>query len=163
MTLIYLPKNKIVAADYKIARAPSLTGIKSVSELAVQKIARFIFDATLLDSAGSANSATGTHGTGVFLPIGAIITRSWMQIKTAFTSTDSTATIAIKCNSAADAYAATAVSGAPGTTGFVTGIQDGTITHMVEMTAEREISVTVAVEALIAGRLVGFIEYAIGE
>lgn len=162
MTTIYLPKNKMLVADVHIARAPS-GGIKSESKLMVQKIARFIFDASMTDSAGAANSAVGTHGTGVFLPIGAVITRTWFQVKTAFTSTDSTATLAIKCNSAGDAYAATAVSGAPGTTGFVTGIQDGTITHMISMTAEREVSVAVAVEALLVGRLIGFIEYSIGE
>jgi hypothetical protein len=163
MTTIYLPKNKILVADIKIARAPSADGIKSEAGLGVHKIARFIFDAALNDSAGVSNTTVATHGTGVFLPINAIILRSWYQVKTPFTSTDSTATIAFKANSAGDMLAAVAVSGNPGTAAIYTGIQDYTVTHMIEMTAEREISVAVAVEALTAGRLIGFVEYCIGE
>lgn len=163
MSKDYQPQIKTVRAQFEVSRAPSVDGLRSEKGLFTQYVARAIFDTAGVDSAGVSNKTVAAHGTGVFLPIGAILTRSYWFVKTAFTSVDSTATIAAKANSTADIYAATAVSGALGSTGFTTGIQDGTVTHMVSLTAERELVVSVAVEALTAGRAVLFVEYAIGE
>ena len=147
-------------ADYQIQRGAP----KSESGLVAQKKFKAIFDFSLKDSAGAANSAVGAHGMGVYLPKGAVITRAWYQVKTALTSAASTATVAVSAEGANDLKTATAVSDATlGTTGFKEGIADGTAAHFVALTAEREITVTIAVQALTAGRLVIFGEYALGE
>lgn len=149
---------KQAAPDFKLKRG----SIKTESGLYVQREAKAIFDTALLDSAGVSNKTVAAHGLGVFLPIGAIITKAYWQVKIAFTSVDSTATIALKAQSTADLYAATAVSGAPGTAGFLAGVPDGTITHMISLTAERELVATVGVEALTAGQAILVVEYTMG-
>ena len=149
-----------VRPDYQINRGP----IKSESGLSVQKFARAFFDFSALDSAGVANSAIGAHGTGVFLPNKAVIVQSWYQVVTGFTSGTNLGTIALAANAANDIKTATVVSNAAYVTpGIVTGVSDGAVANMKSMTAERELTATVAVETLTAGRLVLFVEYYIGE
>lgn len=154
-------KNTIeVRADYQVTRTP----IKSESGLVVQKKARVIFDYSGKDTAGANNSAIGTHGTGVYLPSKAVVTRAWYEVVSAFTSAASTATVALQAEGANDIKTATAVSDATlGTTGFKEGVPDGTAAKFVQATQEREIKVVTAVQTLTAGRLVLLLEYAIGE
>lgn len=150
-----------VRPDYQVKRG----AVKSESGLVVQKKARVIFDSAGTDSSGAANSAIGSHGTGVFLPTKAIITRVYWENVTGFTSAANTATIAITANSAGDLKAATAVSNAAYSTSgtFADGVQGGAAANFVQCSAEREIVLTVAVQALTAGRLVLWVEYAQGE
>jgi hypothetical protein len=148
-----------VAPDFQIRRG----AVKNESGLTVQKKAKIIFDFSALDSAGVANSAIGTHGSGVFLPTKAIITRAYWQINTGFTSASNTATIAINSNGAGDIKAATIVSNAAYVAaGFQDGVPTGAASAFIACTAEREITFTVATQALTAGKLTLFIEYAIG-
>ena len=161
MVRIHLPTAKYTLADITFSRQKN--GLKSESGMLAQRVARFVFDYSANDSAGVANSAIGTHGTGVFLPIGAKVTRVWYQVKTGFTSAGSTATLAFQANAAGDLLAAVAVSGNPGTPGVYAGIPDDTVTNIKTCTAERELSVAVAVQVLTAGRLIGFCEFVIGE
>lgn len=161
MVRIHLPNAKYTLAEVTFARQKS--GIKSESGMLAQRVARFVFDSAGNDSSGVSNSTIATHGTGVFLPIGAKITRVWYQVKTGFTSAGSTATLAFQANAAGDLLAAVAVSGNPGTPGIYAGIPDDTVSNIKTCTAEREISVAVAVQVLTAGRLVGFAEFVIDE
>ena len=159
MSEIVLPV-KVTAIDFHVKRGP----IKSSSGLRVHKVAHAIYDTALTDSAGVSNKTVAAHGLGVFLPAKAIIVRSWFQTITGFTSAASTATVAISMESAGDIFAALACSdGKLSGAGFVTGIQDGTITHMVSATVERELVATVAVQAFTAGKLKLFVEYVQGE
>lgn len=134
----------------------------AASGLSASYRATVIFDTSTTDRTGVSNKTVAAHPQGVFLPLGAVISKVQFQVKTAFTSVDSTATIAFTAQTAADCYAATAVSGNPGTTGFYAGIPDGTVTHMISLTAEREINVTVGVEALTAGKALIIVDYFIG-
>lgn len=149
---------KQVAYDFQLRRG----SIKTESGLMLAREAKAIFDTSLNDSSGVSNKTVASHGLGVFLPIGAIIKQAYFQVKIAFTSVDSTATIAAKAQSTADLYAATAVSGAPGSTGFIAGIPDNTVTHMISLTAERELTIAVGVEALTAGQAILVVEYTMG-
>jgi hypothetical protein len=149
---------KQVAPEWQLKRG----AVKTETALISQKQASAIFDSAALDSAGVANSAVGAHGLGIFLPLGAVITKAYFQVKTAFTSAASTATIAIKAQSANDIYTATAVSGAMGSTGFIAGVQDGTVGNMLSLTAERELTISVAVQALTAGKGILVVEYSQG-
>lgn len=122
-------------------------------------LARATFDAT-------AGKAIGSHGLGVTLPDNAIITRSWYEVLTTFTSATDAGTIALSVpvNDVAGIKAAVAISNGanPWDAGIVEGIQDGTAAAFsVKTTAVRELTADVAVEALTAGVLVLFCEYVI--
>jgi len=124
-------------------------------------LARATFDAT-------AGKAIGSHGLGVSLPDNAIITRSWYEVITTFTSATDAGTIAlgIPTDDVAGIKAAVAISDGtnPWDAGIVEGIQDGTAAAFsVKTTAVRELTADVAVEALTAGKLVLFCEYVISE
>lgn len=149
---------KFVSPEFQGKRG----ALKTEAGLIVNFTAKAIFDTAGTDSSGASNKTVASHGLGVWLPIGAIIQRMYWQVKTAFTSTNSTSTIAFQAESAGDLYAATAVSGAPGSTGFKAGIPDNTVTHMLSTTAEREIKAVVAVEALLAGKGIAIVEYTMG-
>ncbi len=153
--ILYL---KPVAPDYQLRRG----AVKTESTLSVQRQAQAIFDTSTNDSAGVANTAVGAHGLGVYLPVGAIIKQAYIQVKTAFTSVDSTATLGFQAATTNDLYAATAVSGAPGSTGFKAGVPDGTVTHMISLSAEQQLIANVAVEALTAGKAIIVVEYTLG-
>lgn len=127
----------------------------------VQKlVARATFD----PSANTSERAIGAHGLGVTIPDNAVLTRSWYEVLTTFTSATDAATIALHANSANDIKSAVAISNGanPFDAGFVEGIQDGTAAAFVKLSAARELTATVAVEALTAGKLILFVEYVIG-
>lgn len=149
---------KLVAPEFQGKRGI----LKAESGLIVNFAAKAIFDTAGNDSAGVSNKTVAAHGLGVFLPIGAIITKAYFQVKTGFTSAGSTATIALKAQTANDIYTATAVSGAMGTPGIIAGVSDGAAANMITLTAERELVATVAVQALTAGKGFLVVEYTIG-
>ena len=97
--------------------------------------------------------AVGDFPLGIRVPSGARVIDAFAVVKTAATSTNSTATIAVKVEAANDIFTAAAVSGAPwSTTGRKQGIPDyATVADTKVTTAEREVTMTVAVEALTAG------------
>lgn len=99
------------------------------------------------------------HETGVSLPDGAIITRSYIDIVTALTGGGTT--IAVKTQSDNDIKTATAV-GSWGI-GILEGQSTGSAATMLKMTAERGVRVKVANSALTAGKFNVYIEYVMGE
>jgi hypothetical protein len=133
--------------------------------LGVLRVARFLFDTAGKDSAGVNNTTVAAHGTGVFLPIHAIEVGGFFDVNTAFTSEESTATIAIHVQAANDIQAAAAVSGAPystiGRKAIVPKANTPELTS-IKTTAVREITCTVAVQALTAGKLTGYLYYVEG-
>jgi hypothetical protein len=169
--------NKItmVRPEYQINRG----AVKAESVLVTQKVAVAIFDTAALDSAGVANTTIAAHGLGVYLPAKAVITKFMFDVVTTFTSATDAATIAYKAQSANDLLSALAISDAQnihdagvhgGLPGFPNLGADAAHDTQVEvaalfaataikLTAEREITATVAVEALTAGKAVLFVEY----
>ena len=128
--------------------------------LGVLRVARFVFDCAV-----AGNLPIGAHGTGVTLPIHAIVVGGFVDVNTAFTSTNSTSTIAISVQAANDIISATAVSGAPYSTigrKAITPKANTPESTSVKCTAAREITVTVAVEALLTGKLTGYLYYVEG-
>lgn len=168
-----------VRRDYQISRG----AVKCENGLTVKHVACAIFDTAANDSSGVSNKTVAAHGLGVYLPAKAIITRAWYDIATTFADgasdaatiafgvpTDGascfTAAIAISDASnvwdaglhgtliaepALDGNARSAIAGAAAISGA-----------MLKLTAEREITATVAVHALTAGKLALFVEYFIG-
>jgi len=93
------------------------------------------------------------------LPAGAIILDSLIHVHQAPDSADDTATIALGAESSTTLQAATAVSGAPWST---TGAKRGAIdadTAPVITTKARNITATIAVQAITAGKFTVYVRY----
>jgi hypothetical protein len=123
-------------------------------------VARFTFD----PSATAGMRTSGAHGLGVTLPQYAVVIGGFFEVNTVFTSAAGTATVAIMVQGANDIQTATAVSGAPySTTGLnaITPKSNTPETTGIKLTAAREITATVAVQDLTAGKLTGFLHYVV--
>lgn len=164
-----------VAPAFQVRRG----AVKCESVLGASYVATAVFDTAATDSSGAANTTIAAHGLGVYLPIKAVITRAWWDVVTTFTSATDAATIALSAQSANDLVSAVAISAAgnvwdagmhAGLPGFPALGADAAHDTQVEvaalfaatfikMTAERELTATVAVEALTAGKAVLFVEY----
>jgi hypothetical protein len=134
--------------------------------LGMLRCARFLFDTAAKDSAGVANTTVAAHGTGVTLPANAVVIGGFVNVNTLFTSASSnTGTIAISVEGANDIVSAAAVSGAPyssiGRKAIVPKSNTPESTSVLA-TAAREITCTVAVAALTAGKLTGYLVYVEG-
>lgn len=95
-------------------------------------------------------------GNPVVLPSKAIITQVYMDVITGMTSAGGAGTLALTANSAGDLLAAV---DADTKSGVTAGIPVGTAATMVKLTAQRQISMAIAVEALTAGKIRVFVEF----
>jgi hypothetical protein len=140
---------------------------------------RYIAKASFDPSADSTKRPVATYGLGVYIPINAIVTNTWWDVITTFTTAGADAgTIAIQVQAAGDVVAAIAVSAAgdvwdagihgglhgsaaEGTVAGDTAILDAArkAGSYLKTTAEREVSVVVGGQALTAGKMVVFVEY----
>lgn len=123
------------------------------------RVARFTFD-----TAVGENAAVGAHGVGVTLPANAIVVGGFFEVNTAFT-TAASGTLAIHAQSANDIQTATIVSSAPfSTTGRKAIVPKANTPEStsIKLTADREITCTVATGALTAGKLTGYLYYVEG-
>lgn len=149
-------------ADNFTLLAPVFSGSAGLGAL---RVARFSFDTAGVDSAAVSNKTAAAHGTGVTIPIYGIVVGGFVDVNTAFTSENSTSTIAIKVEGANDIISAAAVSGAPYSTIGRKAIVPKANTPestSVKASAAREITCTVAVEALLTGKLTGYLYYVEG-
>lgn len=145
-------------ADNFAALADFVSGAAGLGAL---RVARFEFDAGV-----AANRPIGAHGTGQIIPANAIVVGGFFDVNTLFTSSSTnTGTIAISVEGANDIQAAAAVSGAPyssiGRKAIVPKANTPESTS-VKATAAREITCTVAVAALLTGKLTGYLYYVEG-
>jgi hypothetical protein len=135
--------------------APLIGG--STDGLGVLRVAKFTFDAGI-----AANRTVAAHGLGVTIPQYGIVVGGFVDVNTLFHSTDDTATIALKVESANDIITAAAVSGAPwssiGRKAIVPKANTPESTS-IKTTVAREITATVAVQALLSGKLTGYLYY----
>jgi hypothetical protein len=124
------------------------------------KVARFTFDAGVAD-----NQGTGNHLTGLSLPANAIVVGGFIDVNTPFTSANANnGTISIGVESQVDILAAAPVSGAPyssiGRKAIIPHVNTPESTA-VKTTAAQAVTVVVAVSALTAGKLTGFLYYVV--
>lgn len=155
---------------------------KKFSGTLAREIAVAVFDTSTTDSSGTSNKTIAAHGLGVYLPANAVVTNAWYDVPTTFTSATDAATIALKFESTGDLKAALAISDAsnvwdsgihgclPGSYAEATVAGDTAIldaarkaASYVKTTAVRELTATVAVEALTAGKLNLYVEYVISD
>lgn len=168
----------VVAPEFRIPRNDGTPVVYQGNQ--VRQIAVATFD----PSANTSERTVAAHGLGVYIPDNAVITKAWYDVVTTFTSpTSDAATIALHVQSAGDLVAANDI--ADSTAPFDAGLH-GTLAGypnlgadaahdsalevaalfagtMIKMTAERELTATVAVEALTAGKLNLFVEYVISD
>lgn len=156
------------------------TGIVRTTRLG--SVVREMAVAQFNPSGDTAQRPTGAYGLGVFIPLNAIITRVWVDVVTTFTSAGADAgTIALHVQAADDIVAAVAISAAgdvwdAGAHGSKIGFpnfgadaaHDSALevaalfaASFLKLTAEREITATVASQALTAGKANIFVEYVI--
>lgn len=113
--------------------------------------------------------AISTIGLGVKIPDNAIITRAYYEVITTLSSSSAelaTVSIDIPTDDVAGILAAIAIShgSTPWDAGNHDCIQNGAIGNFTaKTTAEREISVTIAVEAVTAGKFILFFDYIMSE
>lgn len=166
--------SRIVASQIAIKRG----AVAPAAGLTMKKTAIAIFD----PSANTGERTTGAHGLGVYIPDNAVITSIVVDVITTFTSADDSGTIALHAQSANDIVSAIAISDASnvwdaGLHGSKVGFPNfgADAAHdsalevaalfagaMLKLTAEREITATVAVQALTAGKAVIYVEYVEG-
>jgi len=107
--------------------------------------------------------ATGAVGLGLFIPRGAVLTRVLYKVLTTFTSATDAATIALSIATANDLVSAAAISagGNPwdATSVPVATLVTPTLSSNIALTEKRELTATVAVEDLTAGKLVVWAEW----
>jgi hypothetical protein len=129
----------------------------------VLQVAMATFDPSL--TAGM--RTIGAHGLGVTLPIHAIVVGGFMDVNTVFTSAGGDAgTVAISVEGANDIQAAAACSGAPWSTIGRKAIVPKANTPestSVKATAAREITATVAGQALTAGKVTVYLYFIVGK
>lgn len=131
-----------------------------VDGLHTKRIARATYDFAV------DGGTVGDIGLGVTLPDNAIITRSWYSVLAGLTSADSTAevSLSIPTDDVAGIAAATAISTTNWDAGNHEGIQDGAAANFsVQTTAARELTLTIGVQALTAGKLILFCDYVVLE
>ncbi len=119
---------------------------------------RALFNAT--DTA--AHRTIAAHGLVLTVPAGAIVTNAFYVVSNTFTSATDAATIALKVEAAGDVVAAAAIS--TGTTWDASTPVQGLpvasdLTKAIVTTIDREVTATVAVEVLTAGRMCVFVEW----
>ncbi len=140
-------------ASTKIAAQTITNGVGYVERIAV-----ISYD----PSATAGLRTVAPHASGFIIPANAIITQSWFFIKTAITSTSNDGTIAISCNSANDIFSAADIDGSSAGT-ITPGVEIGTAGSMLKVTTACDVTFTVAVHALLTGRIDLYVRYVIAE
>ncbi|HEY3314476.1 MAG TPA: DUF2190 family protein [Bacillota bacterium] len=110
--------------------------------------------------------AIGAIGLGVYIPIKAVITRTYVEVLTTLTTAGADAgTIALHAEAADDIVAAIAVSNAanPWDAGMHEGVSTGTAATFKKTTAARQITATIAGQAVTAGKFYVVAEYVVTE
>jgi hypothetical protein len=144
------------AVEESMLIAPSVDGLHA------KRIARATYDFAVY------GGEVGNIGLGVSLPDNAIITRSWYTVLDNLTSANGNATVAlsIPTDEAVEIVAATAINaeGNIWAAGHHEGIQTGAAADFSDQTTEAgELTLTIGVEDLTAGKLILFCEYVVLE
>jgi hypothetical protein len=176
---VYRKDIPIIAPEFQVANKSGVTRTKRNGT-----VVREVAVATFNPSANTAQRPTAPYGLGVYLPTKAIITKVWIDVVTTFTSAGADAgTIAIHVQAADDVVAAVAISAAGDV--WDAGIHGSKIGYpnfgadaahdsavevaalfaasMLKLTAAREITATVAEQALTAGKANIYVEYVLSD
>lgn len=181
MSEVFRKDVPIVATEFQIENKTGITRTKRTGTV-IPELAVATFDTAANDSSGVANTTVAAHGLSVYLPTKAIIISAWTDVVTTFTSATSAATIALMANGAGDLVAGIAINSGstrwnaglggclPGAAAEATVSGDSAILaaarfagSLIKTTAVREITATVGVEALTAGKMNIYVEYVLSD
>lgn len=120
-----------------------------------------VVKATFDPSGDATKRVIAAHSSGVFIPAGAIITKTMYDVLTTFTSATDAGEIAVSVAAANDIKTATAIS--TGTTydniaALVAGTPISAATA-IKLSVDKEVIFTVGTEVITAGKLDFYIEY----
>jgi len=118
-----------------------------------------VYDFSVEGGAVSTIGLKDVFGNKAILPSGALIKKVIIHVETALTS-GGAATIAVDSEAAADLKGATAVA-TYALAANLDGIPDGAAANIVRLTADRQISIAIAVAALTAGKMHIFVDYVV--
>lgn len=154
-------RTESVVVSETLTQIAALTGQAPYGTIANQLIA--VFDAAGGKAVGSYGLLTPS-GAAAILPSGAVVTKTYWRVVNSFTSGSSLAQIAlgVPTDAVAGIKAALVISNAAFQVGTpnAAGIQDGAVANfMTKITADRQITAAVSVEALTAGKLVLVIDF----
>ncbi len=135
--------------------AGTLFSTTPLAEGTALRCARAIFD----PSTNAGERTQTAHGLGVIIPINAWLVMTWYDVVTDFhDGVSDLATIALHVQSAGDLRAATAV-----VSNYTAGKHQGAFSYgnspQLKLTAAREITATVAVQNLTAGKMAVYVLY----
>lgn len=167
----------VAATEFQIENKTGVTRTKREGTV-VRELAVATYDVT-----GGDSGTVAAHGLGVYIPTKAIITNAWVDVVTTFADGASDAgTIALSVQSANDLVSAIAISDSsnvwdagihgclPGSYAEATVAGDSALldaarkaSSYVKTTAVKEITATVAVHALTAGKMNVYVEYVISD
>lgn len=128
--------------------------------LGVLRVAKVTFDPT----GNTAQRPIGAYALGSYLPAYAIVVGGFMDVNTAFTSAGgNTGTVAVSVEAANDVQTAVAVSGAPWSTigrkAIVPKANTPESTSVKVGATQKQITCTVATQALTAGKVTIYLYY----
>jgi hypothetical protein len=155
----------IPSPSLSVVTAGSLTPglVGSVDGNGLYRVAKATFNPTAV----AGHRSIAAHGLGVTIPDNAIVLGGFVDAIITPTSATDAATIAISLQTAADIHAAVAIStgvtwDAPALLAIIPKSNTPESTG-IKLTAAREITVTVAVEALLTGQFTVFLTYVQGD
>lgn len=143
--------------------AESEVDAQSADGLHVKRIARATYDFA------TDGGAISTISLGVTLPDNAAVIKAWYQVLTTLTSVGDNATVSIDIPTDDEAGILAAVAIDDGSNpwdanGMVDCIQTGAAANVSEqLTAARLVSITIAVEAVTAGKFIVWLEYVVSD
>lgn len=174
---VYRKEIPIVAPEYRLDNDSAIARVLHEGGN-VREVITAVYDVT-----GGDDGTVGAHGLGVYVPDNFIITKAWIDVITTFVDADDdSATIAVHVQSANDVVAAIAISDATnvwdaglhgskigfpaiaGSTASDTSLEVAALfsATWLKTTARREVTVTVADDDLVAGKLVIYLEGVMG-
>jgi hypothetical protein len=141
----------------EVSRSSNNAATNSANGLQNKRLAVGTFDAT-------AGRAVGSYTLDCTIPDKSIVTGTWYEVTTTFTSATDAATIALTIQSAGDITAAIAISNAANPWDAALPVEGitkiETTSTWIKLTANRDLTATVAAaEALTAGVLRVYVEY----
>ncbi len=140
----------------------SPSGKEVATQLAkVPNVVKATYDFSVLGGAVGTLVLLGDDGLPVIIPDNAIIKQAYFEILTAFTSTGNNGTIALQSNAAGDLLAT--VDADTLITGMNDGIPVNTAATMIKLTADRQLKMVIATNAILTGKMDLFVEYVLGQ
>jgi hypothetical protein len=161
MKKVMAPYDDTVVSSAQLSQQNKYSPIEGLAKMAQQSkgCIRASYDYAVQGGAVGNIRLKDELGNDLELPDDAVITRSYIDVKTAPTS-GGAATIGVSTGQGAgDVKAAAAIADY---TGLVEGLQDGTMAAAIKLTAKRQPVIAVAVAALTAGKFDVFLEFVQG-